>query len=341
MRLQSNVACFFLALCFCTIVHGDQTTVWEEFQSNFLTQDGRVIDYYNNQCSHSEGQGYGMLLATMHSDKKVFDAIWQWTKENIGVRGDSLFAWKWGERMKGKWGVMDYNNATDGDVLIAYALLKADELWPGNNYKDEGLLIIESVRKNLIIERNGQKFLLPGYYGFIRENGFIVNPSYIVFPAYREFAKADDKHFWQQVYRDSLDLVTKSCFGSLQLPADWIIVRKADTAIFSEKKPYFGYEAIRTFLYLSWEEDAQLPDGLERMLYMYKKLDYIPLWVDLISDGISLESAPAGFYAVFARAAEKLGKKNISKKLFQEARERLGNNKKDYYSYCLYLLSES
>jgi len=124
------------------------------------------------------------------------------------------------------------------------------------------------------------------------------------------------------------------------MPADWVMLDGKDVSICYERKPYFGYEAIRVFLYLSWEENPQFPEGLEKMLDIYNKLGFIPLWVDLANDSISLQNSPPGFYAVFARAAERIGEKMLSKKLFKEAGERLMYDKKDYYSFCLYLLAE-
>ncbi|SUB19146.1 Minor endoglucanase Y precursor [Pantoea agglomerans] len=36
---------------------------WETFKSRFVTSEGRITDTANNNVSHTEGQGYGMLLA--------------------------------------------------------------------------------------------------------------------------------------------------------------------------------------------------------------------------------------------------------------------------------------
>ena len=49
-----------------------QPGTWEHYKKTFISNDGRVIDYYQEQCSHSEGQGYGMLLAVRHNDKETF-----------------------------------------------------------------------------------------------------------------------------------------------------------------------------------------------------------------------------------------------------------------------------
>lgn len=341
LKLRPKMISFFAALFLCSVTYGQQQSLWEEYKSCFVSQDGRVMDYYNGQISHSEGQSYGMFLAVANNDKATFDKLWQWTKNNLGVRGDHLFAWRWAKRPDGKWKVTDYNNATDGDILIAYALLKAKEKWLGGDYKNEGLKIIKSLRENLGVNWKDITFLLPGYYGYIKEDGFVLNPSYIIFPAYRSFAEVDERPFWDKVYKDGLFLIAKTRLSSLQVPPDWVIVKEAGISIFFEKGHYFGLEAVRTLLYLSWEDELLFPEGVRKILDIYQKLGYIPLWVDVANDSISLKPAPAGIYAIYARAAKKLGEDTLSNRLFKEAREKLSCEKNDYYSYSLYLLANT
>ncbi len=338
-RFKIQIISFFLFIfIFCNLTYAQQHALWEEYKAIFVSKDGRIVDYYNNHISHSEGQSYGMFLAMKYNDKEVFDRLWKWTKTNLGVRNDHLFAWKWGKRPNGKWGVVDYNNATDGDILVAYALLKADEKWPDNKYKSEGLGIIKSIREKLTIDWKEHTFLLPAYYGFTREDGVVINPSYFIFPAFLYFAKVDEKKFWKKIYKDSQLLITKTRFGSLNLYADWVILSETGISLFAEKPPYFGYDAIRILLFLSWEDDFLFPDRLEKILDVYKRLEYIPRWFDVVNDSISLKPASAGFYAIYACAAKKIGEATLSKKLFKEAKEKIDRN--DYYSFSLYLLAK-
>lgn len=315
--------------------------LWHQYKSNFLQEDGRIIDHYQGRCSHSEGQGYGMLLAVAFNDKPAFDKLWSWTKDNLHIRPDNLFAWKWGKRYNDRWEIIDYNNATDGDILISYALLKASERWREPKYKKEALKVIESIRKNSTVTWQGQTLLLPGHYGFIRDNGFIINPSYFIFSAFRYFSKVDDKGFWEKLYNDSLNLLTRASFGKLYLPADWIFLNGSQITIYKDKDPYFSTEAIRTILYVSSEEKPWYPHGVSKVLDMYKRLGYIPLWIDLERDSFSLTASPGGYYAVFGLAAKKLGDEKLSKQLFKDGREKLSGEGNDYYSFSLYLLSES
>ena len=67
-----------------------QNPIWKSYRSRFVTEAGRVVDTANSQISHSEGQGYGMLLAVAAMDRDAFDRIWGWTRANLMVRDDEL-----------------------------------------------------------------------------------------------------------------------------------------------------------------------------------------------------------------------------------------------------------
>jgi endoglucanase len=330
---------FFLAVVLAPGAYGQDNTLWPQYKTNFINDDGRVVDTYQGSISHSEGQGYGMCLSVKYGDRPTFEKIWQWTKNNLQVRADHLFAWQWGQRPNNEWRIVDYNNATDGDILIAYALLKADERWHDRNHKAAALTIIQDIRTQLSITWHERTFLLPGYDGFTKENGFIVNPSHIILPAFRAFAKEDQKAFWEKIYNDGLFLLEQSCFGALCLPADWMLVTDGRISVYSGRSPYYGIEAIRILLHLSSEKTLWYPKGIVKILDLYKKTGYLPLWTDLEKDSFSFQPASAGSYAIYARSAKRMGDEALSKKLLQEAREKLNDDKKAYYSFSLYLLA--
>jgi endoglucanase len=54
-----------------------------------VTEAGRVVDTAKGLISHSEGQGYGLLLAVAAGDRSTFDRIWGWTRANLAVRKDN------------------------------------------------------------------------------------------------------------------------------------------------------------------------------------------------------------------------------------------------------------
>jgi len=313
---------------------------WAGFKEQFITPTGRVIDHYQQEISHSEGQGYSMLLAVAAGDRKTFDQLWQWTKKQLQVRKtDALHAWSWGKRANGVTTVIDYNNATDGDICIAWALLLARVRWHIPDYEDEAGKIIASIRRYLLVERYGRTFILPGYYGFTRKDALIINPSYLVFPALKVFAGYDDRILWNRVHENMLSLLTENTFGRWKLPADWLLVQRNGVSLLPDKPPLFGYEAIRVLLWMAWDESlAQLP-GAEQLLDAVASEKNMPLRIDLKENQFADQEASAGFIAVAANCAERLGRKNQAIDLWQRAEEKVQQEEQNYYSQVLYLLA--
>lgn len=165
---------------------------WAYYKTRFISSDGRIIDYYQRGISHSEGQGYGLLLAVLQDDLNAFKTIRQWTWNNLMVRKDGLAAWSWGERRKNQWDVLDYNNATDGDILIAWALLEGSRKWKNPEWKNQAQHILEQIQRYLVTQRGEKLSLLPAYFGFSDQAVQKINPSYFIFPAFRTFAA----HLW-------------------------------------------------------------------------------------------------------------------------------------------------
>lgn len=108
-----------LLLCLMTWQTQAESLGWSEYKQHFILPEGRVVDNGNNQISHSEGQGYGMILADVYDDKETFDQLWNWTKSHLQRQDNSLFSWRYDPQ---KHQVSDRNDATDGDVLIGWAL---------------------------------------------------------------------------------------------------------------------------------------------------------------------------------------------------------------------------
>ena len=96
----------------------DLSALWSFYKQTYI-QNGRVVSLDENGITTSEGQGYAMLRAVWSNDRATFNTVWAWTKQQLQVRDDKLFAWKW------KGTVLDRNSATDADTDIALALILA------------------------------------------------------------------------------------------------------------------------------------------------------------------------------------------------------------------------
>lgn len=226
---------------------------WLFYRSRFVTADGRIVDDSNGNVSHSEGQGFGMLLSVAADDRTSFARIWAWTRSNLMVRDDALAAWRWNP--DGDPQVADTNNATDGDLLIAWALLRAYKKWGDLEYFQAARAIALAIGSTAVEVQDGQTLLLPGAQGFgsgDREDGPIVNLSYWVFPAIDELAVFAPEFPANELIETGLSLLRQARFGDHRLPADWISLEGDSPVPAADFPATFGYDAIRIPLYLAW-----------------------------------------------------------------------------------------
>ncbi len=234
--------------------------LWSVFVSRFVTKQGAVIDNANKGISHSEGQGYGMVLAVAAGDKRNFANIWSFTKKKLQVRGDQLFAWRYRHRSINP--VNDKNNATDGDILIAWALLEAHKAGFGDEYKDQGLAILASVKKLFFYHPGFGKMILPGAVGFVdskRKHEVTINPSYWVMPALERLAILEGDPIWNELLDSGRRVMVHASANRYSLPSDWlkISMRKMSMSPTDKFKYLFGYNSIRIPLYVLWNSKPQ------------------------------------------------------------------------------------
>lgn len=225
---------------------------WEAYRSRFVEDSGRVVDNANGNISHSEGQGYGLLLAFAAGDRLNFEKIWTFTLTEFLIRDDGLAVWKWDPTAKPH--VTDRNNASDGDILIAYALAKAGAAWQDSRYTQAAQKLARAIGKTAIGRNGGFVFLLPGAKGFSqadRPDGPIVNLSYWIFEAFPVLAALAPEFDWSGVWREGLVLLQQSTAARAKLPADWLSIRnRMQPRTADGFPPEFGYNSLRIPLYL-------------------------------------------------------------------------------------------
>ena len=90
-----------------------------------------------------------MILAEAAGDRATFDRVWNWARRNLQIRDDALLAWKWSPEPGS---VIDENNATDADLMVAWALLRAARRWGASGYQSEAWSLLDDIRSRLIIE---------------------------------------------------------------------------------------------------------------------------------------------------------------------------------------------
>lgn len=223
---------------------------WTAYKAKFLDQSGRIIDNGNGGISHSEGQGYGLLLAYLANSPSDFEQIWSFTRTELLLRDDGLAVWKWDPATTPH--VKDINNATDGDLLIAYALALGGAQWQRMDYVEAGARIARAVLSKTVISTSGRTILLPGVQGFRaqdRDDGPVVNPSYWLFeamPVMKLLAPSDQ---WDKLTESGVAILKDLGVGPAKLPPEWASLQQKPKAS-SGFEPQFSYNAIRVPLYL-------------------------------------------------------------------------------------------
>jgi len=295
LLIMGLVAWFFLRPGPYDIPRAD----WKVYKRAFIHSSGRVVDTGNGNASHSEGQGYGMLFAVAFKDRSTFDKIWKWTREHLQTREeDKLLSWAWKPADKDvPEGVSDPNNASDGDLLVAWALLRAHELWGAYAYKQAAAQILSDLKKQDVIDFHGKKILLPGTYGFREKEGKVtVNPSYYVFPALTAAHRAFPSAGWNTVIEDGVALIKEAQFGSFHLSPDWLEIGESPL-ISPDFPPDFGYNAVRIPLHIAWDH---LPPALLTPFAEFWKprLSSMPSTVNLETDVFGQDPALPGMQAI-------------------------------------------
>lgn len=307
---------------------------WADFQSRFVTPEGRVVDTGNGGISHSEGQGWALLFAVHADDQPGFERILGWTRRNLRRPGDELHSWRF--RPDAAQPVDDPNNATDGDICIAWALLEAAERWGITEHGAAGAAIGRDILRLLVRRAGTFSVLLPGMQGFEQFGHTVVNHSYYVFPAFSALARAVPDPAWVRVAADGLMLLRASRFGRWSLPPDWAALDKKDgtLALLPNLSPRFSYDAVRVPLYLAWAGLGSEPVMEQvRGFWSDPSHGYFPAWTDLASDRLSPYPASPGIKAVAQLAT--LRRSTAAGTAWHLPRAR---DAPDYYSAALGLL---
>ncbi|MCU5773836.1 glycosyl hydrolase family 8 [Erwiniaceae bacterium BAC15a-03b] len=270
---------------------------WSSYKSRFLAADGRIRDTANNNVSHTEGQGFAMLLAVDNNDRQTFDRLWQWTRTHLTNPQNGLFYWRYNPEASDP--VVDKNNASDGDVLIAWALLRGGEKWQVADYLQQSDKIQRAIVSHDVITFANRTLMLPGAQGFNKNTYVIINPSYFLFPAWRDFARRSHLQVWTQLINDGFALLGEMNFGASALPLDWVALNADGSMAPAIAWPSrFSYDAIRIPLYIWWYDKQSLRlVPFQRFWANYSRLQ-TPAWINVSSNEAAPYNMAGGLLAV-------------------------------------------
>jgi endoglucanase len=230
---------------------------WESFVQTYMSPQGRIRDTGNANASHSEGQGYAMLVAATLGDAPRFQQLLAWTLAHLPKRADGLLSWLWRPNPDGVTGkIADPNNASDGDILIAWALLRAEALWPGNGYGALSASLRQAVAKTVVVQhKNGLHMLLPAAAGFVHPPKHTLNLSYWIFPAFTAFAAIDPTGPWAALNKSGAVFLSRARFGTTKLVPNWFSYDARGTVsrpVTHRGELVYGFDAVRVPLYRLW-----------------------------------------------------------------------------------------
>ena len=309
---------------------------WRSYRSRFVTEQGRVVDTGNGLISHSEGQGYALLLAVASNDREAFERIWGWTRANLMVRGDQLMAWRWEPGARPA--VADMNNASDGDLLVAWALAEAGEAWSDASYRVAARRIAVELGRKLVVIRSAYgPLLLPAVAGFAAEDradGPVVNLSYWIFPALERMSTVAAEFDWAALTRSGLRLLERSRFGKSRLPTEWIGLRETDPKPAQGFAATFSYNAIRIPLYLAWAGLGNA-DDYAPFLALWAQRSARGLSTVDTADGRSIAALGESGYAAIADLTACAARGTKLPASFRNARV-----SENYYPVTLHLLAQ-
>lgn len=300
-------------------------TAWERYKARFMMPDGRIIDTANGNVSHTEGQGFAMLLAVANNDRPAFDKLWQWTDNTLRNKSNGLFYWRYNPVAPDP--IADKNNASDGDTLIAWALLRSQKQWQDKRYAIASDAITAALLKSTVVTFAGRQVMLPGVKGFNLNDHLNLNPSYFIFPAWRAFAERTHLTAWRTLQSDGQALLGQMGWGKSHLPSDWVALR-ADGKMLPAKEwpPRMSFDAIRIPLYLSWADPhSALLAPWKAWMQSYPRLQ-TPAWINVSTNEVAPWYMAGGLLAV----------RDLTLGEPQEAPQI--DDKDDYYSASLKLL---
>lgn len=225
---------------------------WRAWKALCLSSDGRVIDSFQGNASHSEGQGYGLTLAAIFGDLQACDLIIRWTEHNLARRSDALLAWRWLPDANPP--LQDMNNASDGDLFYAWGLVLLSGLKPEIDYLPRAKAIGSALLKLCVTPNpngDGTKVLLPAAKGFVQPGGVVLNPSYYMPRAMRELGLACDLPELIAV-ADAGQKMVEDLAQRGPVP-DWVLLTPFGFDLPPEPFSYrSGYEAMRVPLMALW-----------------------------------------------------------------------------------------
>lgn len=333
---------------------------WDSYRQRFIQSDGRVIDYEASDRSTSEGQAYALLRAVLINDPATFALTLNWSENNLqrqvgGKRTDSLWAWKWGRKEDGNWGVIDSNFASDGDIDAITALILASRRWHQPEYLKLAKLKLQDLwNLSTISKTQGKRYLLPGpIAAFVPDASTVyLNPSYFAPYAFRIFAQVDPQHDWLSLVDSSYQVLEDSTkLSKVGLPSDWVALNTKTgqyqtLPASSTLKSLYSFDSYRVWWRLSldaaWFNSPQaqryLVTSTQHLQKLWSKQSGLPATIDLQGKPLvdyEATSQYAMLYAAMQIVEPAIAQELFVKKILPQYKQGIWGDQSAYYTQNL------
>lgn len=197
--------------------------LWASYRDRYITADGAVIDPSRRNDVTSEAQSYALLQAVWMRDRATFERVWSWTHSHLR-RPDGLYSWHWSPATGA---IVDANNATDGDIDLAFALAMASIVFERPAYADTASEIIRAIRTTASLR--SQAGWLPSAGNWASDER-VINLSYFYPYVAPWFDRLDPDAGWNGTRELGYVLVEAALGASPDaLPADFNVLTPAGT----------------------------------------------------------------------------------------------------------------
>lgn len=291
-----------------TLVKADTLTMYKRYMKAFSKKNGSDQMYINTTDSTSslrslsESQGYGMVFTTLAGKQSDYDKLLLFFQKHQ-YSDTGLMAWK----INMSSGTAEDNDATDGDLWIAYSLFKAYDRWGDKSYLRAGKTLASDILK---YDYNSEtKMLTTGNWVTSGSTAYYVVRTSDILPAFfTEINKYADDSRWSEINVSSLKIAQQvSAANDSGLFPDVVIYKDGQTTLpktspLDGSSNYYSYNACRVPLNLAMTSDSNYHKVLLKMLDFFAKQStiYAGYQMDgsvLSSDQYTVQAFTAPIYA--------------------------------------------
>ncbi|BCA86250.1 glucanase [Enterococcus saigonensis] len=208
----------YVAILFRTIDDNErniQSNIYQKWREHYVvqTKNGAYVNTgVKTPTTLSEAQGYGMVITVLAAEKgfaseSEFRELQRYyTHYQIG-ENNHLMQWRQSQTKKG-WQSDSLHNATDGDLDIAYSLIKASKLWPQSKYDYASAAnnLLADIKNYNYNEETG--FLTVGDWATVDQKASkILRPSDIMPAYFTTFYSFTKDSFWNHLNIRGIELL--------------------------------------------------------------------------------------------------------------------------------------